>query len=83
MYVTKLNYNKENNLTYITVILVPIFPFKLLIYLYVHLFTLFFFPFCELLFFKILYRMKHLCLPSYIYSIPYRPMILDKFIKKK
>ena len=27
--------------------------------------------------------MKHLCLPSYIYSIPYRPMILDKFIKKK
>ena len=42
MYVTKLNYNKENNLTYITVILVPIFPFKLLIYLYVHLFTLFF-----------------------------------------
>ena len=27
--------------------------------------------------------MKHLCLPSYIYSIPYRPMIFDKFIKKK
>ena len=54
MYVTKLNYNKENNLTYITVILVPIFPFKLLIYLYVHLFTLFyfFFPFANYYFLK-------------------------------